>query len=115
MVGRSRLRVGDRVDLDPEGLASAGHAGADGRSLHAADDGCDRPSRQFAGLDDLGDHADAGVASFYVRDKYEPASGRARSLDGSTRLVGLERQREDHPGQHDSRGEREERQGLLLV
>ena len=48
-----RLRLGDRVDLDPERLPGAGHARADRRPLLSAHNGGAGATRELAGLEDL--------------------------------------------------------------
>ena len=78
----------------------------------ADDDGARMPRRQLAGVLDVGDGADLGVAAVERGTSSDLAV--AGGVDGGTGLVGLEGEGHDHPGEHDAGGQGQDGQGQAL-
>jgi hypothetical protein len=98
------------VDPQPAGLADdpEAHLGPDSRP----DDQRRHAAGQVAPVLDAGDRAHPGVAALGAPgDEQQGAPGLGGGVGGGPRLVGLEGEGHDHPGQHDVVGERQDRQG----
>ncbi len=99
---RCGLALVDRVGLDPHRLARAGHADADHGARQSADDESLDARAGLPEVLDLRDRADAGVAPVDLgHQQQQGIIGRGGSLGGRVRLIGLEREGDDHAGQHD--------------
>ena len=70
--GRGGLGLGQRLGLDPQGVAGAGHPGADDGAAVTPDGHRGQAAGQVALLHHLGDHADAGVAALDVGHEQQP-------------------------------------------
>ena len=103
----------DGLGLDPQGLAGAGHADAhDGTREPADHQGLD-PAPGLAEVFDLGDRADARVATVHLGDQQHRAlGGIARGLGGGASFVGFQGQGDDHAGQDDPGGEGQQGQDV---
>ena len=109
-----RLGFVERLDLHVQRALGAGHAAADAGAADAADD--ERPGAvgQLAGALDLGDGADGRELSVEPGDEDEAPGHGFGGGGGPLGLVALEGDRDHHAGQHDARGEREEREERSL-
>src|SRR5829696_5931534 len=105
-------RVVDRLDLDPGGGPGAGHAGPDAGPVQAAPDHRQLPVGQLAGVLDLGDGADGGVAAVDLGDEQQVAAGVTGGAGRRTRLGRLQGGGDDHSRQHDPAGQGQEGEGL---
>jgi hypothetical protein len=111
LVGPVGVAVGldGLLDPHPEGVARAGHAGADHRPAQTPDDQRPHPAPQLAGVLDLGHRADGRVPAVDAGHEEELAvHGGVRPGAG---LGGLQGDGDDHLRQHHSGAERQDRQG----
>ena len=110
-----RLALVDRVGLHPDGLAGARHADPDHGAREPADHERLDPRACLPELLDLRDRADARVATVDLRhEQQQRVVGRGGGLGGGVGLVGLERERDDHAGQHDPGGQWKQRKDQLI-
>ena len=106
------LGVRPGLDLHPRGLAGAGHARADDGADHPPDHQGLETAGEAAHVLDLRNGADLRVS---VADPGHEQQLAVRGLGGGYRppgLIGLDREGHDHPGQHNARGQGQERQDL---
>ena len=109
------LGVVDRLGLHPQGLARAGHAGADDGPREPADHQGFDAGAGLAQLLDLGDGAHPGVPGVGLRHQEQGAVvGRRGGVGGGASLVGLDREGDDHAGQHDPGRQRQQGQQVCV-
>ena len=75
--------------------------------FQAAHDHGRRAAGQLAALDDLSDDPDRCVPALDAGHEDQASSGVARRFGRDLGFLGLQGHREDHPRQHDARGQRQ--------
>ena len=107
-----RRRVLDGLDLDVQRTFVADGTAAHVGAAHATDHERERPVGQLARVLDLGDGSDLREHFADLGHQHEAAPGLLGCGTGALRLIGLERDRDDHLREHDTLGERQQRQQL---
>ena len=102
----------DRVGLDDEGPAQAGHAGADAGPVQAPHHEGPGAAGERAGVLDRGDGAHPAEEPVDAGHEQQAAVG--GGVGRGRGLVGLDREGHHHPGQDHAGRQREDRQGQVL-